>query len=292
MREFLIRLGRLDRRWIFLLMALAVLIPLLVHYDASMPATPIVQAIFDKIESLPEGALVLISYDFGPATIPENQPMADALVRHCMERNLKVVMVALWATGPPQIEATIQSVFLGPEATHPDKVYGTGWLNLGFKAGGQGVINVIINDLPGFFSADAREGRPLGSFPMMKGIRNLRDFSLLLAVASGRPGLKEWVLFGGDQADLPVAGGVTAVEAPLLYPYYPTQLLGLMGGLQGVAEYESALLRAYPHLERHDRLLVRAATTKMGPQTVAHLLIVVFVVIGNIALLASRKETR
>jgi hypothetical protein len=291
-RKFLIRLGKLDRRWIFLFIALAVLIPLLVHYDASMPASPIVQAIFDKIESLPAGSYVLISYDFGPATIPENQPMADALVRHCMERNLKVVMIALWATGPPQIEATIQSVFVGPQATHGGKIYGADWLNLGYKAGGQGVINVIINDLPGFFTADAREGRALESFSMMKDVRNLRDFGLLLAVASGRPGLKEWVLFGGDQADLPVAGGVTAVEAPLLYPYYPTQLLGLMGGLQGAAEYESALLRAYPHLQRHDRLLIRAATTKMGPQTVAHLLIVLFVVIGNIALFASRKETR
>ena len=50
-------------------------------------------------------------------------------------------------------------------------------------------------------------------------------------VGSGFPGVKEWIQFGGDPADVPTAGGVTAVEAPLLYPYYPEQLIGLMGGL-------------------------------------------------------------
>ncbi len=290
MADFLVRMGQIDRRWIFLCIALAVLVPLIVRFGAPMPPTPIVQRLYDKIESLPPGSEVIMSYDFGPATVPENQPMADALARHCMEKDLKLIMVALWATGVRQIDVTIENVFVGPNATHPDKVYGKDWLNIGFKAGNQGVINVILNDFRGLFTTDAREGQPIDDFPLMRGLVNLRDLELILCSGSGKPGMKEWIQFAGDQGHIPVGGGVTAVEAPLLYPYYPRQLVGLMGGLQGAAEYESALLKGYPHLGDHSEDLLRAATQKMGPQTVAHLLIVLFVVVGNLALLASRRE--
>ena len=54
MRDFLIKMGSLDRRWIFLLIALAVIIPLLLELDAAMPASPIVRGVFDKVEELIE----------------------------------------------------------------------------------------------------------------------------------------------------------------------------------------------------------------------------------------------
>ncbi len=290
MTGFLVKMGTIDRRWIFLVIALAVIIPLLLNMGAPMPATPIVQKIYDKIESLPPGSHVIMSLDYGPATVPENQPMADALARHCMEKDLKLILMALWPTGVRQIDVTIENLYTGDDATHPDKVYGEDWLNIGYKAGNQGVINVILNDFKGLFTTDSRDGQPIDSFPIMKGVANLRDLELILCIGSGKPGMKEWIQFAGDQGHIPVAGGVTAVEAPLLYPYYPRQLVGLMGGLQGAAEYESALLDGYPSLAGGSEYLLRAATRKMGPQTVAHLMILLFVIIGNIALFASRRE--
>jgi hypothetical protein len=44
------RLSTLDRRWIFLLIALAVIIPLIVRYTTSIPTSPLVQRLFDKVE--------------------------------------------------------------------------------------------------------------------------------------------------------------------------------------------------------------------------------------------------
>jgi hypothetical protein len=287
-QQFFVRLGGLDRRWIFLVVGLAVAIPLWLGVEAPMPTSPIVQRLFDRVETLPEGSVVLISYDYGPGTDPENQPMADALLRHCMERNLKVVLMALWPTGVPQINTSIESIFAGPNATHPAKIYGVDWLTIGYQAGNQGVINSLVTSFS-FFPSDAREGRSLTSFAIMQNIRSLKDIDLILGIGSGKPGLKEWIQFGGDQADVPVGGGVTAVEAPQLYPYYPSQLLGLMGGLQGAAEYESALSKQYPRYVDLDGKHVRAATSKMGPQTVAHLMIVLFVVIGNVAMFMAKR---
>jgi hypothetical protein len=289
MVDLLIRLGSLDRRWVFLVIGIAVTVPLLLGFGAPLPTTKIVQDIYDHIEALPEGSRVLISFDYGPGTEIENQPMAEAIMRHCMERGHRIILMALWATGPPQIQLATQHVFEGDQATHLGKVYGEDYLDIGFKAGNQGVINSILNDFS-FFNSDAREGRPLPTFPMMEGVRSLRDIDLIIGIGSGRPGLKEWVQFGGDQGDVPVGGGVTAVEAPLLYPYYPTQLLGLMGGLQGAAEYETALMGGYPRLREMDPKHLQTATSKMGPQTVAHIMIVLFVVIGNISMFLAKRK--
>lgn len=274
----------IDRRWIFLLIAFAVAIPMFLKLVFVVRPSPIVEAIYNKIESLPEGSNILISYDYGPSTVPENQPMADALVRHSLAKGHKVYLTALWATGEAQANETIEKV-IKPE--FPEKMYGVDWIQLGFKAGGQGVINAIFNDFKGMFNTDAY-GTDINVFPMMADIRGLKDFQLIVCIESGRPGLKEWIQFAGDRGDIPVTGGCTAVSAPLYYPYYPRQLLGLMGGLQGAAEYEAAVVKGYPRFARTGLNAVK----NMGPQTISHFVIIFFVVLGNIAYFVTRGRGR
>jgi hypothetical protein len=282
MRAFLVRLGGLDRRWIYLAIALAVIIPLLLHLVFPSSTSSIVQNIFDKVESLPPRSRVLISADFGPSTVPENQPMLDAVVRHVLQRGDRVYLVTLWATGLAMIRNVQKNVI---DVDFPNKVDGEDWINLGFKAGNQGVINSAFSDFKTAFPTDI-EGRDVRKIPMMEDVGKLADFDLIVGIGSGFPGVKEWIQFGGDPARVPVAGGVTAVEAPLLYPYYPKQLLGLMGGLQGAAEYEAALVKAYPQYRATSTTAIR----RMGPQTVAHLVIIAFVIVGNLAYLAGKRR--
>jgi hypothetical protein len=277
-------LGHMDRRVIFLLIALAVIIPLVMHYTTSIPPSLIVQTLFDKIESLPPGSKILISFDYGPSTVPENQPMANAFVRHALERGDRVYLMALWPTGARQSQQIIDEI-IKPE--FPNKVEGVDWIHLGYKAGNQGLINTLMSDFKAMYTTDV-SGRAISEFPMMKGIRTLKDFDLILALGSGFPGTKEWIQFAGDPGDIPVGGGTTAVMAPLLFPYYPKQMVGLLGGLQGAAEYESALLAAYPRLRQRSRI----ASESMGPQVTAHLVIVAFIVIGNITYLVERRRSR
>ena len=95
-------------------------------------------------------------------------------------------------------------------------------------------------------------------------IRNLRSFDLIFSFGGGTPGLKEWILFAGDPGNIPIAGGVTAVQAPLMYPYYPAQMLGMMGGIKGAAEYESELMKNYPRFGGDD--YSRPGLEMMGPR--------------------------
>lgn len=65
-------LNTLDRRWIFLAMGLAIAVPILVIglTGKTFPETPTKQAqdAFDTIENLPDGSMVLITFDFDPAS--------------------------------------------------------------------------------------------------------------------------------------------------------------------------------------------------------------------------------
>ncbi len=272
-----------DRRVVFLMIALSVIVPMVFHLPGVVATSPIVQVIFDKIESLPPGSNVLISYDYGPATVPENQPMADALTRHCLVKDLKLFMMAVWATGERQAQLTIDSVIV---KEFPDKVYGEDYLHLGFKAGNQGLINALYQNIKGMYTTDV-QGTDIKTFPIMEGIENLRSMDLILCIGSGKPGLKEWVQFAGDRGNIPISGGVTAVEATLLYPYYPRQLLGFMGGLQGAAEFEKALIKSYPQFSETSTTAVQY----MGPQTIAHLVIIILIVVGNVIYFVTRKQT-
>ena len=67
--------------------------------------------------------------------------------------------------------------------------------------------------------------------------------------------------------------------APDLYPFLQSkQLVGLLGGLAGAAEYET-LIEA-----------PGSATAGMEPQSVSHLIIILFIVLGNGVYFTTRRR--
>jgi hypothetical protein len=280
-------LDRLDKRWIFLVVGLAVVVSTIFRLTFPEIPTPMVKAVFDKVESLPAGSRVLLPFDYDPGSEPELQPMADAYVRHCAEKKLQLYFIALWPLGQNMVESTVSRV-LNPE--YPGYAYGRDYMNFGYKSGNEGVIAVILTDIKKLYTTDA-QGANIDSIPMLAGISNIRGFDLILTASAGYPGLKEWVQYAGTPGNIPVAGGCTAVQAPLLYPYYPDQMLGLMGGIKAAAEYEALLLEAYPKF-RGDKSRFQTALTRMGPQTVTHLAIIAFIIVGNVTFQILRRRQK
>jgi hypothetical protein len=274
--DLLDRLSRLDRRWLYLVMLIALSATLLAR--PLFPETPSIftRPVFDRIEALPTGTTVLVSLDYSPASAPEIEPMAMALTRHLLLRGVRPVYVTLWPEGNNMLQRLREQVL---QPGFPDLVEGLDFAALGYKAGGRMVINALRQDLAAMYTNDLR-GVPLDSLPVLAGIERLQDFPLLIALSGGTPGLKEWVLYGGDPTGIPVAGGCTAIGTPEFLAYFPGQLLGLLGGLKGASEYEAALAERYPEQD-----FERRAGRAMGPQTVAHVLILLFLVLGNLTYL-------
>jgi hypothetical protein len=276
------RLTGLDRRWIYLSLAAALVATLLSGLRLPDRPSALVEPIYARIESLPAGSAVLLSLDYTPSTAPELEPMAVALTRHALLAGHRLCFVSLYPEGNNQIDRVVREV-IGPE--FPAARSGRDYAVLGYKAGNEMVINALGQDLGSMYAGDL-EGRPLAELPALSGVGRLADFDLLVALSAGTPGLKEWILFAGDPLGVPLAGGCNGAGAPQYLPYFPHQLLGLMGGLKGAAEYEAALLRGHPEYEQR----TMRATDGMGPQTVAHCLVIGFVLLGNLGLLLSRRR--
>lgn len=276
----LTRLGELDRRWLYLCLLLAV--GGSVVFRPLFPDRPSVHVrpVFAMVEGLDPGSLVLVSLDYSPVAIPEIEPMTFALVRHLLSRGAHPVFVTLYPEGSAMFQRLHEQV-LARDFPHLEE--GSHWTNLGYKAGGRMVINAMRQELTAMYPTDAR-GEPLSESPALATVRRLGDLSLIVSLTSGTPGLKDWILYGGDPSGVPVVGGCTGIGTPEYLAYFPTQLRGLLGGLKGASEYEAALADRYP-TRGYPRLAGRA----MGPQTVAHVLILLFLILGNAASLGGRR---
>src|SRR5262245_59218666 len=127
MRHFL---ESLDRRWIFVVMGLLVLLPLI--FPLSLPLTVSARArAFERtIAQVPEGSIVLMSCDYDPASIPELVPMTQTALRQLFDQHCRVVVTCLWPGGPGLVDNVLRGV-----AAEKHKVEGVDFAYLGFKEG-------------------------------------------------------------------------------------------------------------------------------------------------------------
>ncbi len=271
--KFLEKLNTLDRRIIFLIIGVAVFVPLLFKVPISVSPSPIVKTIYDGIEALPEGSNIILSFDYDPSTLAELEPMAVATINHCLKKKHKLVILGLWPQGPKMAQEMMEGMREKYGLT-----YGTDYVNLGYKTGGLVVISSLGSAISDPFPTDMN-GTPLSELPLLDRLHSLKDFDYILSFSAGDPGIKHWVMIGKDRFKIPVGGGVTAVSAPAFYAYYNSgQLEGLMGGLRGAAEYET-LSGA-----------VGTASFGMSAQTWAHLMIILFIIVGNMTMIILKKN--
>jgi hypothetical protein len=270
------RLERLDRRWIFLIMGLAVLLPLIRPLGLPLRASPPVVSYYNRIEKLPPGSLVLVSGDYDPASSAELQPMMIATLDHLFRRNIKVVAMQLWPGGPPLADRALEI-----EARKFNKKYGTDYVNLGFKEGQ--IIAMVALGSSGFhtlFPVDLH-GTPVSQLPLMQKVTNYSSFAAIISISAGFPGTKEWVQQVQNRFNRNLGTGTTAVSAAEYYAYLEAkQLFGMLGGMAGAAEYEKEVN------------LIGAATAGMDAMSVAHFFIIFAIILGNIAYLGRRGLER
>jgi hypothetical protein len=263
----------LDRRWLFLLMGLLVLLPLLFPLALPLTVSPRVKAFHDAIAAVPDGSTVLMPCDYDPGAIPELVPMTKTALRQLFDKNCKVVVICLWNGGAGLVDNVVRGV-----AVEKHKVDGVDFVNLGFKEGREAVMVVMGQGIVNAFPKDY-QGRDSRTLPIMARARDYSSFPLLVSISAGYPGTKEWVQQVQGRFHLPMVAGVTAVSAPEFYPYLQSgQLRGLLGGMAGAAEYEKA------------RGEQGTATRGMDAQSMAHVFVAFCILLGNWVQWSKRKE--
>ncbi len=268
---------QIDRRWLFLLIFFGVALPLIFTIGLPLETTKNVQMVYDLVESMPKGSKALISFDYDPASMPELHPMAKALVKHCFDKDINLIFTAMWPMGVQMADDIIDQL----KDDYPNLKYGEDYVNLGFKAGGMITIQSMGKNFREVFPKDM-DGYYIDELPIMDGINNFNNIGFIFSLSAGAPGIKEWVQIAHDAYGRPTSGGCTGVSAPAMLPYIneQKQLTGLLAGLKAAAEYE---------------ILIKTpgtATSGMDAQSIAHLIIIIFIAIGNINYWRDKKKRK
>ncbi len=271
------RLLKIDRRWIFLLLAMVVILVYLLDVTVPVYVTEEVRNIYERIEALKEGDVILLGLDYDPSTLAELNPMTFTVLKQCFHKKVKVIVTALHQNGPTLADQVLREATAIHEGGGGDKiVYGTDLVYLGYKPYPALVINSLGQDFHISFPADYYN-TSIDSLPLTQRVHNLTDVNAIINI-SGTSATDYWISYGAAAYNVPLAIGVTGVMATDYYPYLQSgRVFGLMGGLKGAAEYE--------HLANNPGDAIQG----MAMQMWAHLLIIFFIIIGNIGYLLSRR---
>ncbi len=281
MADLLLRIEQMDRRWVFVIMFIAISVPLFIPIQLPIRVSAEVQGYYDLIESLQPGDVVYLAADYDPGSQAELKPMLVSSLDHLFRKDIKVVGATLWPAGPPLLASALQQV--GDEY---GKVSGVDYVNLGFKEGRESVMVQLGKSFRGVYPTDFNR-TPVEELPLLAEkkpdgswvIDTFEDVKVIVNVSAGYPGTKEWVQQVRSRYNIPIVSGCTAVSAPEYYPYVQSgQLSGLLGGLSGAAEYEKLTGR------------IGVATTGMAGQSLGHVTIVVLILIGNILYFVNKRR--
>jgi len=276
--EMILKLAKVDRRWIFLIIGLVVLIPLMYPLSLPVRAGKDSQQVYDFVESLEPNSKILLSVEYGPSTKPEIHPMVTSLLRHLfgLKRGHKVYVTCLWADGQFMAEEALDEVAVNEYGL----TYGEDFVLLGFRPGAEAVVKGIVSDIRKVFTIDAK-GTKLAEIPMMEGVNRFEDFDFLFSGSAGYPGTTEWVLFASDPTGVPMSTGTTSIIVNEMMPYVlGGQIQGILAGMPGAAEYEKLIG------------VKGIGTSGMDAQSAAHFVIVIFIFLGNLGYFIERKRSK
>ena len=292
-KNIFVNLGKLDRRLIFILVGLSVLIPLIKPDWVNIPIKTTIntQIVFNELNKLNVGDKVLVSFEYGASTKPEIHPMSVAVLQHLFSKGVKVYTVPLWPEGLMMAKYAIEEVV---ESNLFDIKEHIDYVSLPYKAGGEVIIRGIATDLRSIFTQDVNNIL-LEEIPMMEGVNKVSDFDFVFDLSAGVPGNAEWVQFACDEHNVPLSSGCTSIMVTDAIPYVESgQIRGILAGMPGAAEYEQMVFK---HLNDNKEnilsdaaILPGKATSRMSAQSIAHVLMVLFIILGNISYYILRKS--
>jgi len=253
-------------------MFLAVAVPLVFNFYLPNRITREVRSTYDFIENLPDGSVILFSFDHDAATLPEMKPMAEALLYHVFNKGFKVVGIAFRAEGSA----------IGIQALHQAGDYfgfieGEDYVFLGFRPEITSGILGMGENIARVYPRDYR-GIPVDDIPLMQRVDNYNDIALVVSVSDDDTPIF-WVNYANARYKQAVVPAITAVMATTFYPFLQEkQIVGMVPGLKAAAEYEQLVGRPGD------------ATIGMSAQSIAHFMIILFVIIGNVGYFMLRRQ--
>ena len=277
------RLQTIDRRILYILLAVVVAVPLLMR-PSTHPSVIFdeVRGAFNTLNNIPKDKIVLISTVWSAGTEAENGPQTEAIMRHLFKNGTKFAVVSWDPVGSKMtydIGAKLEKE-LG-------KQYGTDWVHLGYIPGTSYTIMISVisgmgKDFKGQFKTD-RAGTSLYRIPCLKNVNDHRQIAAAVEITPSGT-LETWIAWFATKHNVPLVYCPTAVMAAEAYKFLDSkQIAGMLNGVIGAAQYETLLgmgnQRTY-------------AARSSWALSCAHIYIILLIVLGNVGYILSRRATQ
>ena len=186
--------------------------------------------ILPVLDSLPEGAPVLMVFDYEPALAGELEAAAAPFVDRVL--GLRHPRVTILSTSPTG--AALAERFLTNRQTRHNYLPEQNYINLGYLPGGTtGILS---------FAENPRAAMPLPGWdsPAAQGVNRFSDYAAVILLTDQSETARAWVeQTTGHREGHPLLVVSSAQAAPMIQPYLLSgQVNGLVSGLHGGAAFE------------------------------------------------------
>jgi len=273
------KLEAVDVRLIFLVLWIAVGIPLLTPLYLPLSISPDTVKYYEAVEALPAGSVIAFGMDVSPAGYGgELGPQARATATHLFRKPLKIIFLSFWETGAPLIEDVWKNPFVA--AGMKDKKYGVDYVNLGWVPGTETGMASFAMDIWKTLEKGDYKGTKLADLPIMANVKTVNDIYLLICIETGTPGgpeyLRQWQ---ARNPRLKVLVGSLGVSVPANIAYVAAgQYISVLRGGRGATEYQRLL-----------NIVTPADVMGADAMTMSHVVVLAFLLLGNVGYFVTRK---
>jgi hypothetical protein len=263
------RLLMIDRRILYLILFVNIIIFLLIPIKVPTVTSPPVRKFYDTIEQLQPGDIVMVSSNWSAGTIGENRPQLEAVIRHLMRKKVRFTVISF----DPQAR-DISFRFISRVTQEGGYQYGKDWAHFGFLPALVAGIKGMVKDIPATIKQDIK-GTPIAQLPVMQGVKTLADYKMVIDITPSGT-VPAWIAY--RPKNLIVLFCPTSVMAAEAYTFLDSgQVAGMLTGAIGAQEYEQLLQQE------------GLGTPFAKAISFSHALIILFIILGNIALFMSRR---
>jgi hypothetical protein len=263
----------LERKYLYLLLLLVVLGPMVSGIGLPVPVTPMSEQYYEVIDNLEAGDIVYDMFDINYRIYMEIRAGVLTTLKKMIEKDVKLVI----GFGRPDTQPIFRSIFGDPETgtagvltdfmeLHDYKEY-EDWIALGYIIVNQAAVVSLANDFHKFIQVDWRGRSIEGTF--LDDVHDASDFDLVWWQSGQNWG---WPInfygmdYGADVICFLKGANLPGASIFLDTPY----LEGLAGGLRGGAELE--LLYGKPG----------QGVQAMDSFSLSHYLLIISIIVGNI----------
>lgn len=263
------RLTNIDSRIIWLLLLFVVGIPLKYPMGLPVQVSPNTRDFYDTLTDA-KGAVIALALDTAPAGLAELGPQMTAILHIARENNNKIIMVGWNVNAGFYADTYLPKVFQDVWDTQ----YGVTFVNLGYIPGQETGMKQFAENT---WSIESDHyGNAIDQLPIMENIRSASDLDYIIEfcwnIDLPQSIMRQFIAPGYTK----MLAASTALVYPSLLPFIgPDKTIkSAVKGLDGAAQLE--LLSGHPG----------EALKGTDAQSLAHIMLIIFIVLGNIGLIS------